>query len=183
MTIGFNAGLSFGVGQPVQYPNVNGFAYSWASVEVRPQILSAGGIVPLPIMVAAQSIDYEPSNNAKEIRGANPNPLATTRGEIENTGKMKLLLLDLNNFLTALGDADPTGNNAYGDLFFNVTVTYAEAGSPIITDTLTGCRVYKVTQTGAVGPDAIMSEIDMRPILILRNGQPMSSAVLSAPQP
>ena len=179
MTIGIGAGLTFGVGQPLQYPFVNGFAPSWASVEVRPQIL---GGAQLPVIVAMQSIDYEAANDSKEVRGTNPNPLAVTRGEIANTGKCKLLLYECNQFLNALGNADPAGNFAYGDVFFDVQVQYSEAGGPVITDSLRGCRVYKVTQTAAVGPDAIMVELDLRPLQILRNGQPMSSAVLSAPQ-
>ncbi len=179
MTQGIGAGVTFGVGQPLQYPFVNGFAPSWASIEFKPQIL---GGAPLPVIVTVQSIDYEVSNDSKEVRGTNPNPLAVTRGEIANTGKCKMLLYEFNQFANALGSADPTGTNAYGDVFFDVQVQFAEAGGPVITDSLRGCRIYKVTQTMAVGPDAIMVEIDLRPLQSLRNGQPMSSAQLSAPQ-
>jgi hypothetical protein len=179
MTIGIGAGLTFGVGQPLQYPYVNGFAPSWASVEFRPQIL---GGAPLPVIVTVQSVDYEVSNDSKEVRGTNPNPLAVTRGEVLNTGKCKMLLYEFNQFANALGSADITGNNAYGDVFFDVQVQFSEAGGPVITDSLKACRIYKVTQTMSVSADAIVVEIDLRPLQILRNNQPMSSAILSAPQ-
>lgn len=181
MSIGFGIGLglNFGVGQPLQYPLVNGFAPSWASIEFRPQIL---GGAPLPVVITIQSVDYEASNNSKEVWGTNPNPLMVTRGQIANTGKCKMLLYEMNQFLIALGAADPTGNSAYGDVFFDVQVQFAEAGGPVITDSLRACRVYKLTQSMSVGADAIMVEADLRPLQILRNGQPMSSAILSAPQ-
>ena len=179
MTIGIGLGLNFGVGQPLQYPLVNGFAPSWASIEFKPQIL---GGAPLPTIITIQSVDYEVSNDSKEVRGTNPNPLATTRGMIANTAKAKMLLYEFSQLANALGNADPTGTLAYGDVFFDIQVTFAEQGGPVITDSLRGCRVYKVVQTMSVGADAIVVEIDLRPLQILRNGQPMSSAQLSAPQ-
>jgi hypothetical protein len=171
-------GLSFGVGIPLQYPLINGFAPSWASVEWRPVL----GGVPLPIVITIQSFSYAPKNSAKEVRGTNPNPLAVTRGKIENSGKCKLLLLEADQLMAAIAAQDPTGNNAYGDVFFDVGITYAEAGSNIISDILRGCRIYEVTQDSSEGVEAIMVELDLRPLQILRNGRPMSSAVLSAPQ-
>jgi hypothetical protein len=176
---GIGIGLNFGVGIPLQYPLINGFAPSWASIEAKPQIL---GGAPLPVLQTIQSIDYEPGNNSKEVRGTNPNPLAVTRGEISNTGKFKILLYELNQFLLALAAVDPTGNGAYGDVFFDLQVQYAESGGPIITDSLRGCRIYKVSQSSSIGPDAIVKEVDLRPMQILLNGMPMSSAVLSAIQ-
>lgn len=176
---GIGIGLSFGIGQPLQYPLINGFAPAWASIEVRPQIL--GGST-LPVIITIQSVDYEVSNDSKEVRGTNPNVIAVTRGQISNTGKWKMLLYEFNQLAAALGSQDFTGNNGYGDIFFDVQVQFAEAGGPVITDSLRGCRIYKVTQSMAVGPDPIVVENDLRPLQILRNGQPMSSAVLSAPQ-
>lgn len=179
MSFSLGAGLSFGTGQPLQYPFVNGFAPSWASIEFQPQIVGGN---TLPVIFTIQSIDYEVSNDSKQVYGTNPNPLAVTRGQISNTGKCKMLLYEFNAFVQQLANADPTGNSAYGDLFFNITCQFSEAGGPIITDQLLGCRCYKITQSMAQGAEAIMVEIELRPLQILRNGLPMSSAVLSAPQ-
>jgi hypothetical protein len=179
MTIGIGAGLTFGIGQPLQYPFINGFAPSFASIEFKPKIL---GGASLPTIITMQSIDYDLSNDAKRIFGTNPNQLSVTRGEITNTAKCKMLLWEAANLRGALGAFDPTGNNAYGDVFFDVTVQFSEAGGPIITDQLRACRLYKAGRTSAVGPDAIMEELDLNPMLILLAGQPMSSSALSAPQ-
>ena len=64
--IGFGGGFGLGlvVGNPLQYPNINGFSPSWASIEFK----FAGS----PI-VTVQSIDYAPSNDSKEVYGTNPN--------------------------------------------------------------------------------------------------------------
>lgn len=171
--------LTFGIGQPIQYPFINGFSYSFASIEFKPQIL---GGAALPNIISLQSIDYAPENDVKFPQGTNPNPLSVTRGYIKNSAKAKMLLNEFEMLKQALGNADPTGNNAYGDVFFDVQVQYAESGAPVVTDSLRGCRIYKAPRTAAVGPDAIMVEVDLAPLLILLNGQPMSSAVLSAPQ-
>ena len=171
--LGFSAQLGFGLGLPLQYPLVNGFAYSWASVEFK----FAGS----PI-ITIQSIDYKISNEAKQLYGTNPNPLATTRGKITNSAKCKILLAEGQALISALGQADPTGNNAYGDIFFDTNVTYAEAGNNVISDTLRYCRIYSFDQASAEGPEAIMVEFELNPLVILRNGQPMSSSPLGAPQ-
>ena len=173
--IGFGGGFGLGlvVGNPLQYPNINGFSPSWASIEFK----FAGS----PI-VTVQSIDYAPSNDSKEVYGTNPNPLSVTRGKIANKAKAKMLLAEADTLLGALAAQDFTGNNAYGDIFFDVNVTYTESGFNQISDTLRGCRVYGVEQSSSEGPDAIMVTLDLRPLVILRNGRPMSSALLSAPQ-
>lgn len=171
--LGIGAEIGFGTGTPLQYPLVNGFSYSWASVEFK----FAGS----PI-ITVQSIDYKVTNEVKWVYGTNPNPLAQTRGKITNSGKCKMLLAEFNVLIASLGANDPTGNNAYGDVFFDVDITYAEAGNNVIGDTLRGCRITSVEQSSAESADAIMVEMELNPTKILRNGQPMSSAPLAAPQ-
>jgi hypothetical protein len=166
-------GLSLGLGIPLQYPLVNGFSYSWASVEFK--------FNNAPI-ITVQSIDYKITNDRKQPYGTNPNPLSKTRGKITNSCKVKILLLELDGFLGALAQNDPTGNNAYGDVFFEVDVTYSENGVGVIADTILGCTVNSVEQSSAEGPDALMVEMELQPLQILRNGRPMSSAILTAPQ-
>lgn len=170
--LGIGAQIGFGTGTPLQYPLVNGFSYSWASIEFA--------FASSPI-ITVQSIDYEVTNEIKWVYGTNPNPLSQTRGKITNTAKAKMLLAEFNLLVSALGQNDPTGNNAYGDVFFDVNVTYSETGNNVISDTLRSCRVLTAKQSSAEGPEAIMVEFDLNPFQILRNGQPMSSAPLSAP--
>lgn len=171
---GINIGaLVGGVGAPISYPTINGVSYSWASIEFK----FAGA----PI-VAVQSIDYKITRERKVTYGTNVNPLRKTRGKIQYEAKAKILLPELNEFLAALGNADPTGNNAYGDVQFEVDVTYSENGFSTISDKIMFCTVDAVEQSSSEGVDEIVREINLNPLMILLNSQPMSSIPLSAPQ-
>lgn len=172
MTIGVSASV-FGVGVPLQYPLINGFSYSWASLEFK--------FLGSPI-ITVQSIDYAAKTERKQPYGTNPNPLSKTRGKLGNTAKVKMLAAEAYALIGALGALDPTGNNAYGDVFFNVTVSFSEAGQAVIVDTIVGCTVDTFEQSSAEGTDAIMIEMELNPLQILRNGQQASSAPLNAPQ-
>jgi hypothetical protein len=172
--LGINAGVSIGgIGQPLQYPTINGVSYSWASIEFK----FAGA----PI-VTVQNIDYKITRERKVTYGTNVNPLRKTRGRITYEAKAKILLPELNGLLQALGEQDPTGNNAYGDVFFGTTITYTENGFATITDSILYCTIDSVEQSTSEGVDEVAVEINLNPLLILRNGQPMSSIPLSAPQ-
>lgn len=170
----FGLGLSLGlsIGTPLQYPLINGYAYSWASIEFK--------FDGSPI-ITVQSIDYKVTRNRKQPYGTNVNPLAKTRGQIVNEGKCKMLLQEGDNLLGALSLQDITGVGAYGDVFFDVDITYAE-GTNIIADTLIGCTIDEVSESPSEGVDAIMVEFNLAPMQILRNGRPMSSQLLTAPQ-
>jgi len=156
---------------------INGFRPSWASIEFKFNLTGAGA----PPMVAMQSIDYKMTRERKKTRGTNVNPLGKTRGTIDYTCKIKLLLAEFNLLIGQLGQLDTTGNNAYGDVFFELDITYSEANLPIVADTVQGCTIDSVEQSSAEGAEDIMVECELSPLLILRNGQPMSNQPLSAP--
>jgi hypothetical protein len=161
------------LGQPLQYPLINGFRPSWASIE-----FNIAGILNYSI----QSAEYKATRTRKKTRGTAVNPIAKTRGSIDYDCKVKMLLAESMQLLAQLGSVDPTGNNAYGDIFFTMTVQYAEPNSNIITDTIMGCTVDTVEQSSSEGVEDIVIEHDFAPLLILRNGQPMSSTSIGAPQ-
>jgi hypothetical protein len=67
-------------------------------------------------------------------------------------------------------------------VFFGTTITYTENGFATITDSILYCTIDSVEQSTSEGVDEVAVEINLNPLLVLRNGQPMSSIPLSAPQ-
>ncbi len=178
--LGINLGvLVGGIGAPIQYPLVNGFRPSYASIEVSFAI--AGGIGNAPNF-AIQSIDYGITRERKKTRGTAVKPLGKTRGTVDFKAKFKMLLQEFNLFIAQLGQADPTGNNAYGDVYFQTTLQYSEqAAGLLVTDTIVGCTIDAVEQSTSEGADDIVVECELNPLDILRNGQSISSQTLGAP--
>jgi hypothetical protein len=184
MAINFNAGIVGGLFSPLQYPQYNGFRFSFASTEVT----FLGGTGQDQIVVAFLKLDYAIKHTRQMPHGTAITPIGKTRGNVDFTAKCTMLLAEFNRMITALGSIDPTGNNSYGSTFFNVTVTYSEKGSDIITDQIQGCTIDEVTSTLAFGPEAIAVEFDLAPLNILRNtnnggGQPMDNLLIQPPLP
>jgi hypothetical protein len=177
--LGINLGvLVGGIGAPIQYPFINGFRPSWASIEFA--FAFSGGTASAPNF-ALQSIDYGITRERKKTRGTNVDPLGKTRGMIDYKCKIKMLLAEWNVLINQLGQQDPTGNFAYGDIFFQLTVQYAEPNTNLITDVIQGCTLDSSEQSSSEGADDIVVESELSPLKILRNGQPMSSQPLGAP--
>ena len=177
MTIGIGGGLSFGAGLfagaiPMVYPLINGYRPSWASIEFK----FNGTIV-----VAINKAKYGAKRTRTQPYGTNVNPLAKTRGKIAYNGNVTWLLTEYYNFIGILGAADPTGQNSYGDAFFGVDITYQDTGGGIIHDQLLGCTIDEDDSAHTEGAETLMVTTDLAPLLVLRNGQPMSSQPLAAP--
>lgn len=186
MTVGFDVGvLTGGLSDPLGYPLINGFRPSWASVEIKFN-LTGSGAAP---NYAIQSVDYKATRERKATYGTNVNPLGKTRGKITYTAKVKMLLAEWNNLIAQLGQLDPTGNQGYGDVFFSLHISWTDPQPNILTgignlveDILIGCTLDSAEQSSSEGPDDIVVESELTPLLILRNGLPMSSQPLGAPQ-
>lgn len=177
--LGVNVGvLVGGVGAPLQYPLINGYRPSWASIEFKFNLTGAGSAPNY----AMQSIDYKVTRERKKTRGTSVYPLAKTRGSVDFTCKIKILLAEFNQLIGQLGQLDPTGNNAYGDVAFELDVSYTEPAFTIVTDQILGCTIDSVEQSSSEGVEDIVIECELAPLQILRNGQPISSVPLAAPQ-
>jgi hypothetical protein len=174
MANNFNIGsLTGALGAPILYPLINGFRPSWASIEFQ---------WGSTINYALQSIDYKAVRTRKKTRGTNVDPFSKTRGSADYDCKIKVLLSESDAFMAQLAQQDPTGQGAYGDVFFMVTVKYAEPSMAIITDTILGCTIDSIEQSSSEGVEDIVREHELSPLLILHNGRRMSSQLLGAPQ-
>jgi hypothetical protein len=178
MTINFNAGISVGF-NPNQYPQTNGFRYSYSSAE-----FTFLGSINATIIVPVLTLDYEAKRERQKVHGTSVNPIGKTRGQIDYTCKCKMLLAEYQQMIDTLSAADPTGQFAFGDLMFDIKCTYAESigGQPsIITDVIQGCSVDSVMHTTAFGPDALAVEMEFNPLLIIFNEDQMSSQIIQPP--
>lgn len=186
MTTGIDIGLlSGGLQSPLGYPLINGFRPSWASAEFKFNLTGSGAAPNYSI----QSVDYKATRERRITYGTNVNPLGKTRGKITYTGKIKMLLAEFNSLIAQLASLDPSGNQGYGDVFFSLHISWTDplpnpaTGIGSLTeDVLMGCTIDSVEQSSSEGAEDIVVESELSPLLILRNGLPMSAQPLGAPQ-
>jgi hypothetical protein len=159
---------------PLQYPLVNGVRHSWASIEAK---------------VAGQtfyitSVNYARKRNRTMVRVNHPDPIAKTRGSNDYTADIEMLLAEFNAFQTILiAQANAAGlNGGYGDVAFQVVVSYTENGLDTVTDTIIGCTMDSTDASNAEGTDASKRKMDLAPLKILYGGsQDDLAAPLQAP--
>jgi hypothetical protein len=141
-------------------PLVNGVRHSFASIELK----LAG-----QIFVAFKSINYSRTRARGEVRGAHPDPIAKTRGENSYSADCELYLAEFMQFLRAVaGNDDISG---YGDIAFDVTVTYSEDGFDVIVDEIIGCHVDTTEASNGQGTDPTVRKVDLGPLKIRYNRQ------------
>ena len=158
---------------PIQYPLTNGVRHSWASVEIK----LAGQIFYIT------AVNYARKRNRTIVRENHPDPVAKTRGANEYSADVELLLSEYTGLQAALiSQASQQGlNGGYGDVFFQVVVSYSENGLDTITDTILGCTMDSTESYNTEGTDPSKRKIDLQPLKILYNGQDDLASPLQAP--
>lgn len=140
---------------PIQYPLVNGVRHSFASIELK---------LKNQIFIGFKSINYSRTRTRALVRGNHPDPLGKTIGENEYSADVELYLAEWNLFQSQLGEG-------YGDVFFQVLVTYSANGFDTIQDVINGCTVDSLEASNSQGPDPTVRKFDMKPLKILYNGE------------
>lgn len=122
----------------IPYPLINGVRHSWSSIEIR-----VAGLIVLGIT----EVNYSPSLEPGEVRGAGPRVIAHTLGQATLEGDFTILLEEYKALKAALG-AD-----SFMTKVFDIIVTYDEEGSGLSTvvDTLVGCRISKIEASNSSG--------------------------------
>jgi len=147
---------------PISYPLINGHRYSWTSLEI--------GVGPSgTVMRGVSSIDYCDELTPGKLRGTGPNVIGRTRGEYDGDAEIEMYRLEWENLKSQLG----TNGVGFGETAFPISVQYAEANQPVVTDTLEGCRITKVRTGGAEGSDPTKVKLSIDLTRILHNGVPM----------
>lgn len=139
---------------PIQYPLINGVRHSFASIELKLNNL---------IFIGFKSINYNRTRNRAFVRGNHPDPIGKTRGENEYKADTELYLAEFNMFQAELGPG-------YGDVFFQILVTYSENGFDTIQDVINGCTLDTTDVSQSQGSDPLVRKFDLNPLKILFNG-------------
>lgn len=158
---------------PLNYPMVNGYRYSWVSIEVK----VAGQIF------YATAVNYSRKRNRAVVRANHPDPIAKTRGSNEYAADIEMLLSEFNALqATLINVANQQGlNGGYGDVFFQTIVMFGETSLDTITDTINGCTMDSTESSNAEGTDASKRKFEMSPLKILFGGQDDLAVPLVAP--
>jgi len=144
----------------IQYPQVNGHRFSFNSCQFR-----FDGV----LYIGIKSLNYKASLKAGLVRGTSPNPIGRTVGDAEYTVDCEMLSLEFEQLKLQLG-APVVG---FGETAFTITVTKFEVGSPVVMDTVIGCRIEEADESNASGTDASMVKMTMSAMNLLRNGAPI----------
>lgn len=140
---------------PIPYPLINGTRHSFSSIELK---LNGN------IFIGFKSINYSRSRSRTAVYGNSPDPIGKTRGTNEYTADVELYLAEWNQFMESIGEG-------YGDVFFQVLVTYSENGFDTIQDTINGCTIDGLEVSQSQGSDPLVRKFEMSPLKSLFNGK------------
>jgi hypothetical protein len=139
---------------PISNPEINNRTYDYSSIA-----LDIAG----ETFVAAKAINYSDSMEPGELRGTASLRLARTDGDYKAEGDLEMSLEEADALIQKLGDG-------FYQKSFNITVQYAQADKPVITDELIGCRLKKKANANSQGADPSMVKFDLDPFYIIHNG-------------
>jgi hypothetical protein len=155
----------------ISYPLVNGARHSFVSTEVRftqPAVGSTQTGAALALALRGyKSINYNRTRSRTMVRGNHPDPLGKTRGTNEYKADCEFFLAEFNAIQAAL---QALAGQGYGDVFFDVVVTYSENGFDTITDTIIGCTLDTTEASNSEGTEATMRKMEFNPLKVLFNG-------------
>lgn len=135
----------------MDYPLINGHRYSFASIE-----LTVNGRK----FLGFREINYRVVREPGVVRGAHPEPLGYTRGEVSYEADVTLYAEEARELLDTLGDG-------YMEVPFDIVVAYAEEGQPVVRDRLLGCTIRRVEMPSTRGTDPLEVRFELQPARIL----------------
>jgi len=139
------------------YPNVNGTAHDWSSVEI--DLGEDAGI-----FVGISELTYSDNLEPGEAMGTSAQKLARTRGVYSAEGSITMLKRDAAEFIAKLG-------HGFKERVFDITVMYQDEGVPdVITDKIFGARIGSTESGGSQGADALNVTYSIDVLRISWNG-------------
>jgi len=139
----------------IDYPLINGFRYDFSSI-----VFHLDGDVVLGV----KEISYKNSRERGEVRGTSPQRLAKTRGQYKCEASCTLFRSEFDELIAKIGDG-------YQDYVFPVTVSYANDGQPLVTDTIVGCTLDEDDHSNSAGTDPTEVKLTFNPMYIVVNGK------------
>lgn len=143
----------------IQYPAINGVRHSFASIDLT---------VKGKRFVGFKEVNYNQDLEPGEVRGAHPELLGRTIGDLKNDGSLTLYEEEWKELLEALGDG-------YMQQSFDITVSYSHGNEAInigvTTDELIGCRIKKIDKSRSQGTDGLEVKLDLHIMRIKLDGK------------
>lgn len=162
---------------PLSYPLINGVRHDFSSIELK---LSG------QIFIGFKSINYNRTRTRVMVRGNSPDPIAKTEGTNEYTADCEIYLAEWNQLQSILVQAAnaagiPNGGTGYGDVLFQIVVTYSSLGFDTITDTLNGCSLDSLEASQSQSADPLVRKFNLAPLKILFGNEDDLGTPLQAP--
>ena len=137
------------------FPTINGYEYSFSSVELRWRDKRYTGF---------KSINYKHSRDVGFAEGSPTQPLGLTRGSYGGVeGDLELLRKTFNAMVEDMGEG-------YLEQVFDILVTFAEKGQATCTDELRGITLTEESFDNARGADATTVKRSIKGLMLLPNG-------------
>jgi hypothetical protein len=134
----------------IQYPIVNGNRHDYTSAEIK---------IKGKIIQGIKSINYSRTRSRTVVMGTSVDPLGKTKGTNEYKADFELYLAEFNELVLEAGAG-------YGDVYFDISVTWSANGFDTVTDEIIGCTFDTTDSSNAQGGDTIVRKIEINPIKI-----------------
>lgn len=144
----------------LEYPEINGRRYTWASAEIA--IGRTGQKRDITRLI--KSITYSDSLEPAVGRGNSAKKQVRGLGIQEPEASITFYRREWDELLDTLGDG-------FGAVAFDLSVSYADAGQPTVTDTIVAARIKSYETGGEEGEDLIEVEAELDPMDILIKGK------------
>lgn len=165
----------------IAYPLINGTRHDFTSIELK---------VAGQIFVGFKSINYKRTRTRTMVMGNSPDPIAKTEGTNAYSCDFEMYLAEwklLKSILKKLA-ASQSGvvsgvspGSGYGDVLFQIVVTYGSSAFDTTTDVINGCSADEVEASQAQGPDPLSRKVTVNPLKVIEDGDDDLGTVLQAP--
>lgn len=140
-------------------PLINGNMYQFSSI-----VLTVNG-VPFDLIT---EVNYSSTNESAQFYGTHKTPISQTKGNLKHEASMTVPVTARDALLALITRG---GSRGWADAPFTVTVSYAEAGAPVTTDVLDGCRVLGMSKSHSQSNEVLSVEFTLSvPTIIYGNG-------------
>jgi hypothetical protein len=141
------------------FPLINGTRYGYASIETA---------VAGDLTTGFKSINYKTRTEAGMTRGTGFFQSGRAEGQNSADGSWEMYKRDWQALVEKL--APPGSGKGWSRVSFLVTVSYAEDGEGVVTDTLYAVRMMSAEDSHSEGPDALVVRCDLSIMRIAYNG-------------
>jgi hypothetical protein len=141
---------------PAPNPLINGNRHDYSSIEFR----LGGG----PRTFGVVEISYSHTLEPTAVRGTSAKKIGRTRGQYDAEGSFTVFKTEADEIIAELGDG-------YLERSFNILVSYAEPGLPVVSDVLVGCRIKRDEDQHSEGGEPLRVKFDLDVMEIRRSGR------------